>query len=75
VEPGKGGLIELLPENEKVPARDLANDLFQGSQQLNLSSSEQTMRDLVTQIRNPGAAAAPAADGAPAGAEADPFGK
>lgn len=75
VEPGKGGLIELLPENEKVPARDLANDLFQGSQQLDLSSSEQTMRDLVTQIRNPGAAAAPAADGAPAGAEADPFGK
>jgi hypothetical protein len=75
VEQGKGGLIELLPENEKVSARDLANDLLQASQQLDPSPSEQAMRDLLTRLRNPEAAAAPAADGAPAAAEADPFSK
>lgn len=71
-EQGKGGLIELLPDNEKVAARDLATDLMLASQQLDLSPSEQAMRDLLAQIQNPGSAAS-AAD-APA-ADADPFGK
>jgi hypothetical protein len=74
LEPGKGGLIELLPENEKVASRDLATDLSLASQQLDLSPLEQTMRDLLTQVRNPGASA-PATDADTPAADADPFGK
>lgn len=68
-EEGKGGLIELLPANERVAARDLATDLAVASPQLDTPAPlEQTIRDVLARMRNPTAEAEPVTDSeAPAG--------
>lgn len=73
-EEGKGGLVELVPENQKVAARDLAAALLQGSQDLDLAPVEETMRSVLDSLRSPAAEEQPAA-AAQGKAAADPFGK
>ena len=73
-EEGKGGLVELMPENQKVAARDLAAALLQGSQDLDLAPVEETMRSVLDSLRSPAAEEQPAA-AAEGKAAADPFGK
>lgn len=73
-EEGKGGLVELVPENQKVAARDLAAALLQGSQDLDVTPVEETMRSVIDSLRSPAAEEQPAA-AVQGKAAADPFGK